>query len=607
MHVLRALTGLTVVAVLHAAASAAPWRSALYPANWTPGSADAEGRFLHDFSYAGYRMGDVPIPDAPPGATLDVTASPYGADATGAQDSTAAIQHALDDAAAAGGGIVYLPAGTYRIKPPAGAVAALSIHASGVVLRGAGSGQTFLFNDEPVMRSKRIINVRPDPNAHFNWAWGDADTRLLVDDLSGPTTRIPVADSSGYQAGDWIVVRADATADWIADHGMTGTWQSETIGGPIFYRRIVAVDAATHTLTIDVPTRYPLRMRDAARINRIAPHLEEIGIEHLSIGNRENTRTGTGDNDYSVANTGAYEMHDSFAIYFTHVVNGWVRDVMTYRPAVNTRDVHVLSNALRLDASRFVTVSDCDFRRPQYLGAGGNGYMFVMTGSENLITRSHAEYGRHNFDFGLVYVSGNVIHRSSAKGGRLPVDFHMQLSMANLIDNLSVDDDSIEAVRRTCCDHGHSTTQSVIWNTEGIRYPSDQFFTKFIVDSAQFGHGYVIGTRGAATAVRIGSGADTAPADWLEGAGAGDELVPASLYEDQLARRHPSTEDPDDDGTPEPDAGVDDTREPPAPGGGCMTGSAGASWLVLVAIALCAITQSGSARARRRAASRSRP
>ncbi|AIQ60673.1 glycosyl hydrolase family 28-related protein [Paenibacillus borealis] len=46
---------------------------------------------------------------------FDVTASPYNADWSGLLDVSAAVQQALDDAGAAGGGTVYLPAGTYRI------------------------------------------------------------------------------------------------------------------------------------------------------------------------------------------------------------------------------------------------------------------------------------------------------------------------------------------------------------------------------------------------------------------------------------------------------------------------------------------------------------
>ena len=42
----------------------------------------------------------------------------YGADATGQQDISAALQTALDEANAAGGGVVYLPAGIYRLTNP---------------------------------------------------------------------------------------------------------------------------------------------------------------------------------------------------------------------------------------------------------------------------------------------------------------------------------------------------------------------------------------------------------------------------------------------------------------------------------------------------------
>jgi Pectate lyase superfamily protein len=66
------------------------------------------------------------------GTTLDwinVAASPYNADPTGASDSQAAIQEAIG-AVPAGGGVCYMPAGTYCISEP------LTLPA-GVLLRGA--------------------------------------------------------------------------------------------------------------------------------------------------------------------------------------------------------------------------------------------------------------------------------------------------------------------------------------------------------------------------------------------------------------------------------------------------------------------------------------
>ncbi|WP_435169714.1 S-layer homology domain-containing protein [Paenibacillus glycanilyticus] len=61
---------------------------------------------------------------------FDITAAPYEADSTGETDVSAKIQQALDDADAAGGGTVYLPAGIYRVNNP------LTVP-SGVELRGS--------------------------------------------------------------------------------------------------------------------------------------------------------------------------------------------------------------------------------------------------------------------------------------------------------------------------------------------------------------------------------------------------------------------------------------------------------------------------------------
>ena len=95
--------------------AASTWRSALYPENWTPGYTNGSGQFLHDFSYAGYEKGEKDVPAEMSGLYANVV--DYGADATGANDSTSAIQSAINAVQNAGGGTVYLPAGTYKVKP----------------------------------------------------------------------------------------------------------------------------------------------------------------------------------------------------------------------------------------------------------------------------------------------------------------------------------------------------------------------------------------------------------------------------------------------------------------------------------------------------------
>jgi hypothetical protein len=58
----------------------ADWYSNLYPARWTPGyTYGTQQYFLHDFSYAGYRMGTETIPSSVGNAYIDITQAPYNA------------------------------------------------------------------------------------------------------------------------------------------------------------------------------------------------------------------------------------------------------------------------------------------------------------------------------------------------------------------------------------------------------------------------------------------------------------------------------------------------------------------------------------------------
>jgi hypothetical protein len=97
-----------------------------------------------------------------------------------------------------------------------------------------------------------------------------------------------------------------------------------------------------------------------------------------------------------------------------------------------------------------------------------------------------------------------------------------------------MDGDWLEGVYRPAGTviHGHSTTESVYWNTYGTARGRND-----IVESRAWGWGYVIGTRGPKPGVERGTQDGTAPEDFLEGVGQGDSLVPESLYLDQLARR----------------------------------------------------------------------
>lgn len=528
--------------------AAEAWRSALYPADWTPGYADAEGRFLHDFSYAGYHRGERALPDikAP---VIDVTKPPYSADATGETDATGAIQRALD-AAATTGGVVYLPAGTYRVAPPEGATAALRVEGDNIVLRGAGMGRTFVFNDSTDMRNKHVIEVKAK-DAPWWFAQDSKNTTSgLTADVVKPSLRVAVGNAALFKAGDAVILRIDPTPRFIEETGMAGKWsidektpKSKRNALTLAYlRRVVSVEG--DTLVLDVPTRLPLRMADGARVQKLGGRLlSETGLEDFSIGMRQHpAKEWSAEEGYDKQGTGPYDVHQSYAINFEGMENCWMRRVGTYAPAGNDANVHLLSNGVRMGRGRFLTLEGCDFRFPQYLGGGGNGYMYVLHGNDGLIRGCRAEGGRHNYDFGFMTSSGNVIHGCVAKDGRLFSDFHMYLSAANLIDDTTFDGDSMEAIFRPYGGtpmHGMTTTQTVFWNLNGLRYSTatvaweNSSFTRkqTLVLTKGLKDNYVIGTRGPASKVSADAGA------FVEGAGRGDMLEPRSLYLDQLARR----------------------------------------------------------------------
>ena len=575
--------GLAVLAAgaghTHAQDGGETWSSPLYGKDWspTPALSFARDKIIQDFSYAGYANGEKPIPDLAGARRFDVVAG-YGADPTGKTDSTAAIQQAIDAAAAAGGGVVDLPAGTFLVRPEAGNRYALCVRKSGIVLRGAGPEKTFLVNTSTEMREKIIVLFQAPSKAEWNRREGGAT--VITADLMGPTVEMPVEDVSAFKAGGWAVIRNIPNKDWVMDHGETD-WLGEEhkIGSIQYYRRIVKVDAERKILTIDVPTRYSLKVRDKPQVYPKSGMLEQVGLESLSIGNVQHPGKDGWKNldfaapegaytrrlaesrglpdDFAATKKSAFDVHASYAVTMTNVLDGWIRDVKSFSAEGNTTGCHLLSNGIRMKECRNVTVERCHFQRPQYGGGGGNGYMYRMDSSnECLIRECRAEASRHGFSISGMGCSGNVIHRcldkdtarqTGATGaeeteGRSS-DHHQWFSHSNLIDHCTADNSWFEARDRFYTKlsrprHNLTSAHTVYWNTEGLR----NSFRPFVVWSQQADYGYVIGTRGAVSGVRTDGNYPerkerTDPVDVVEGIGKGDTLSPASLFEDQRRRR----------------------------------------------------------------------
>lgn len=501
-----------------------PWRSALYPANWAPGFADGEGRFVHDFSYAGYRSGLAEV-GSPPERLFDAVAD-HGADATAESDSTAAIQAAIDAASDAGGGVVYLSAGRYRLD------GRLWVRGSNVVLRGAGSDQTELwFTSHDGMSYQSHIT--------FDGQLTYGDDIALVEDGDTLSAVVLVDDATGLNPGDDVVLGWTISPEFVTDHAMDGTWQAfNDTWQPFFWRTVAGIDriSTPHTVTLDVPLRYPALVRDGASLRTVGGTLFEVGAEDFAVAN-------------AVGWDEAWANNQVHALEMRGVADSWIHglasSVSPGAPAEGDGSGdHLQSGGLIIRNAKRLTVSDTVMEGAQHRGGGGNGYLFeVRQSGEVLFVDCAGRGGRHNFiqnwGFGA---TGIVWLRVESSGGRAfssqtsdfsfvgLSEFHHSLATANLIDS-SVLNDGWGAVNRGAWSSGagHSATQNVLWNNTGNGE----------IRTAQYGWGYVIGTAHDLDVLTITllNDAGTEPEDYTEGIGDGARLEPQSLYEDQLARR----------------------------------------------------------------------
>jgi hypothetical protein len=535
------------------------WRSALFPRGWQPldegGAADAQGRFLPDFSYAGYHRGE----QRPPYGQGTVVGTVDATLGDGVVDATADIQAVLDAACTQGGGVVRLPAGTYRVQlPSAAATAAIRLTCSHLVLRGDGPTLSRILVDDPLrLRDKSGIALGGTSGS----IWDGTTTQLypLLTDAPVGTRTVTVADPTSLAVGDWVAVRNENTAAFLAEHRMDQAQNGDTadwwtgMKGLVYPRKITAISGGT--IELDAPTRYVLKTRDAARLYKLPTFVEESGIESLGLGMVENTTGPAGgteashDNDYTVVGTTGYEVHASQLLNVSNLHDGWLYDLQTFVPTQNTASgVHVLSHGVNYSQSSFrITTQKCQIGRAEYRGGGGNGYLYHVQGNDLLFVDDQATNARHGFIINQAS-SGNVFLKSKIVTSRLTDDSHRFLAQANLYDSLVLQQGWLSAVNRgnTSTGGGFTSTQHVFWNTQVDQNHASAM--SCAVETAQWDWGYAIGSRAAAgqsakfctasvTNTYWASLDQGPPTDFTEGEGLGATLYPQSLYEAQLARR----------------------------------------------------------------------
>ena len=338
------------------------WHSELCPADWTPEFTTPDGRFLHDFSYAGYRLGQEP--PGLVGNTFDPVKL-HKADPTGKTDAQPAIQDTIRSVQQAGGGTVALPAGIFRCDD------ILRISTSNVVLRGAAPRRTRLFfTFVPTRRQRDHILV-----ARSGAVW---EVIPLAADAANRQRYVEVVDARAMQLqpGQDIGVGWEITPEFVKEHHMTGTWK--VFNGKwreFFQRTILRIDRqmTPHRVYLDVPMRYPVKLRDNAGICAMDGYVSECGVESLSVSN-------------AVSWERAWSRAGVHAVGVEGAKDCWVRDVHSFAsPLVEAQGYHLQGGGVYVGGSKRISVLDCRMDKAQNRGGGGAGYLFEISRSSEVL------------------------------------------------------------------------------------------------------------------------------------------------------------------------------------------------------------------------------
>ena len=243
---------------------------------------DARGNRIMDFSHAGYMGGGVRLPGERDVAVVRTVKPVPG-------DNTANIQAAIDEVSKLPlnprgfRGAVLLERGDYDLAGQ------LRIAASGVVLRGSGSGEGGT-NVRVTGEPHRVVDIGG------SGTWQPEATPAKIADAYVPAgaTTVTVESATGLRPGDHVLIQRAATEAWIHFMGMdiltrNGKPQTWLKAGTVINhdRTIKAVDG--NRITFDVPLSDSF---DAAYLNppgttvvkyTFPGRIEQVGVESLRV------------------------------------------------------------------------------------------------------------------------------------------------------------------------------------------------------------------------------------------------------------------------------------------------------------------------------------
>ncbi len=493
---------------------------------------DEEGNRIPDFSYAGYKNGEVEIPDIP----IVKTISPIEG------DNTAHIQSAIDEVGfmplgnnGFRGAVLLLP-GKYQVN------GTIRVRHSGVILRGSGDGEdtltnTIIYGKGNSPHQRTIIVAGGGSSTKWQQQISGTKTNITTDTLFVGDRKFTVEDASKFNVGDNIIIYHPCTELWLQSINYGGTHSNESgaVPGvdvpwsvnqlPIIYNRYIT-EINGNEITIDAPVFNQLkRSLSQSYIYKYARTglQTNIGIENLRV-------------DIETAG-GTDENHAWQAIDLYQLEDGWVR---------NCSMLHFGQSGIRCNTASRITVENCRAIEPVSKIEGERRYNFnIYTASQLILFKNcAAENGRHHYvSNGTSFTSGCVFLNCTSKGAYASSEGHRQWSNGILFDN-HTELDGPRAGRNPILlalynrghygtSHGWAIANSIAWNCDVAN-------GYLIVQKPPTAQNYAIGCKGNRVTGLLPYAEFDEPEGYIEGTNQ-PGLSPSSLYLAQLEERMTAT------------------------------------------------------------------